>query len=163
MCVPQIVKPQIRYAGIFLRLVERSLNARFDVKHETLGVLIRSLVQPLKFLKQSLGDRDLALPHCLGVEGADGDKAFFEVNIAPRKLEHLTATHSGVQSADHNRLDMRAGTGTLCDQFGFFLSSQYALAWLFVTRVDERFPHCKRILEDPAIRYGYVEDTPKQG
>lgn len=147
--------------GILAGRRKRILDFRHTEHSRLIGIAM--LMQPGKFNKQSIADRQSPASKCLGIQRGESDAALFKIDVLPSQTKDLAFAHSGIQSADDDRFDVLPLPAAGVEQSVFFIQGKHASAPRFVGAGDQRVATVKRTASDPSFTFCDVKDPTRQG
>lgn len=142
------------------RGLKRSFDRR-DTKHQIVIIFCGSFPQGLEFQTKPITHGNGAGLNSFSSERRDVDLR--SLYIAPLQLEYLPGSHSGINRADQDGLQVRESAGTSVQQAGFFIGRQHSYTFTLIGDGDQRLAFTKWTLGDPSFTFGNVQDAAKSG
>lgn len=123
-------------------------------------ILLGLFPQGFELQAKPISNRDGARLSGLGGHRADLDLGF--LNVAPLQSKDFARSHSGIEGADQNSLQVLTSAGTRRKQLNFFFERQHTDTFALLRNRDQRLTFAKRTFGDPSFPLSNVEKTASQ-
>lgn len=147
------------YPGPFTRSLERPFH-RSNSKDRFGIILLRLFPKGFELETETITNRHRARLHGFSDQTRDVDFCFF--NGSPLQRKDFTGSHSRVDRANQNGLQMFNAPSTGSEQSNLFFERQHAGAFTFLGDGDKGFTFAERALGDPPFTFGNVEKSAEQ-